>query len=828
MVGIVIVSHSAVLAEGVRELADQMTQGKVRIAVAGGLDDAEHPIGTDPMRVMTAIEEVQQGDGVLVLMDLGSALVSAETAIDLLPPEMTENVRLSAAPLVEGGLAAAVQASIGASLDAVAAEAEAALVAKAAQLGTPLEVAETVCEPAEDSRWEQAASLTLTIPNKLGLHARPVARLVGAIGGLDAEVRLIFGEQTVNARSLNQIATLAVRYQDVVEFKAIGVDAAAVLEAVRALSEKNFGDVDDTATIQAATSKRVDVKQGGVAASAGYAAGPAVRYRSAMPDVEEAPVEDVPAEVRKLKQALEQAADEIRLLEKQTARVASAAEGEIFAMHRMMLQDPELREATQHELEERRCNAEAVWRDLILATAEKYRGLEDDFMRARAADVLDVGARVLRIMTRQAAQGPKLEQPSILIAADFGPSDMAHLDTSMVLGIVTEQGGATSHAAILARSMGIPAVAGAAGVIAGVTDGTLIGLDGNTGEVWAPADAETVTRLTALRAEWLAALAREREAAAAPAVTEDGIRIHVEANIGTAADAAPAVQNGAEGVGLFRTEFLFLDRSSAPTEEEQVAAYSDAAAAFGGKPVIIRTLDVGGDKHIPYLQQGQPLEDNPFLGVRGIRFCLAQEALFITQLRALLRTAAEHTIKVMFPMVAHPVELRAGKALLERARAELKQEGLPAGDVSVGIMIEVPAAVSLADQLAAEADFFSIGTNDLAQYVMAADRGNSAVAALSDALHPAVLRQIMQTVQAAHAAGITVGMCGELAGKPLAIPLLVAMGLDALSMNSPAIPRAKDVLRNLNVERQKFLVEKVLQLPDAAAVRTMLEQHTEA
>lgn len=275
-------------------------------------------------------------------------------------------------------------------------------------------------------------------------------------------------------------------------------------------------------------------------------------------------------------------------------------------------------------------------------------------------------------------------------------------------------------------------------------------------------------------------------------------------------------------MGLFRTEFLFLDRAAAPDEEEQRAAYVAAAAAMPGLPVVVRTLDIGGDKPVPYLGDFAAGEDNPFLGLRGIRFCLARRELFLTQLRALLRAAVEHPLRIMFPMVAHPGELAAAKTLLEEARAALAAQGLPHGPVEVGIMVEVPAAVALADQLAREAAFFSIGTNDLAQYVMAADRGNAAVADLSDALHPAVLRMVRDTVAAGNAAGIPVAMCGELAGSAEAIPLLVGLGLDELSMNGPAIPRAKDVVRGCDMAACARLAERALDLPDAAAVRRLL------
>lgn len=842
MVGIVVVTHSAVLGQGVKELAEQMTQGRVPLAVAGGIDDPDHPIGTDPMRVMAAIEEVQQGDGVLVLMDLGSALMSAETALDLLPPEVAAQVRLCPAPLVEGVMAAAVQASIGADLDTVLREAQSALAAKAELLGMALvqEGGGMVESPPPAAGVTPAVSheLTLMVPNRLGLHARPAARIVTALGPFVADVQLARGERVVSARSVNRIATLAVRGGETVTFRATGVDAEQALKALADLAAQNFGDLPDAAGSSGKsaaggsggsggqgkpTAAGVSVAKGGVPASPGIAVGPAVWHRPAF----DAPPPDLVAgdpasEAARLDAALDAARRELAALERRTAAMAGKQESEIFVMHRLLLDDATIAGDARQRIAERLEPAEAAWYAVIDQAAESFRQLPEGYMRERAADLVDVGARVLRLLTGAPPSGPRLDRPSVLLATDLGPSDMAHLDPALVLGIVTAQGGATSHAAILARSMGIPAVAGAGALAANVADGVTVALDGTTGEVWIAPAPDVLSSIESRRASWLAARQAALAGAARPAVTIDGRHLYVHANIGTPADAAPALLNGAEGVGLFRTEFLFLDRAAAPDEEEQRAAYVAAAAAMPGLPVVVRTLDIGGDKPVPYLGDFAAGEDNPFLGLRGIRFCLARRELFLPQLRALLRAAAEHPLRVMFPMVAHPGELAAAKALLEEARAALAAEGLPHGPVEVGIMVEVPAAVALADQLARESAFFSIGTNDLAQYVMAADRGNAAVADLSDALHPAVLRMVRDTVAAGNAAGIPVAMCGELAGSAEAIPLLVGLGLDELSMNGPAIPRAKDVVRACDMAACARLAERALELPDAAAVRRLL------
>lgn len=845
MVGIVVVTHSAVLGQGIRELAEQMTQGRVPLAVAGGIDDPEHPIGTDPVRVMAAIEEVQQGDGVLVLMDLGSALMSAETALDLLPPEVASQVRLSAAPLVEGLMAAAVQAATGADLATVAAEAEGALAAKRELLGEAASAAIAMpspqpggvaVPPSASSVMPGGEELTLVVPNRLGLHARPAARIVTALGPFVADVQLVRGDRVVSARSVNRIATLAVRGGETVTFRAVGSDAALALRAIEALAADHFGDAPDAPSMPVVPvdgdttggCASTDVHDGsglrGVAASPGMTVGTAVWYRPAFDAPDVGPLAGDPAaEVDRLDAALGTARTELVELESRTAAGAGRKEAEIFAMHRLLLDDATIAGAARQRIREMHEAAEAAWYAVISDAAATFRQLPEGYMREREADMVDVGARVLRLLTGATATGPRLDSPSVLLATDLGPSDMASLDPSLVIGIVTVQGGATSHAAILARSLGIPAVAGVGHSLMGVGEGAVVALDGGSGEVWVNPSSDVQADVVARHSAWLAGREAALAGAAAPAVTGDGRPVHVLANIGSSADASAALKNGAEGVGLFRTEFLFLDRTSAPGEDEQLTAYVTAAAAMQGRPVVVRTLDIGGDKPVAYLGGFASGEENPFLGLRGIRFCLERKPLFMTQLRALLRAAAVHPLKVMFPMVSHPGELVAAKALLDQAREALDAEGLPHGPLEVGIMIEVPAAVALADQLARDAAFFSIGTNDLAQYVMAADRGNASVAALSDALHPAVLRMVRDTVQAGHAAGIAVAICGELGGNPEAIPLLVGLGLDELSMNGPAIPRAKEVVRGCDTSVCAALAERAMALPDASAVRRLLQ-----
>ncbi|MFN2136936.1 MAG: phosphoenolpyruvate--protein phosphotransferase [Candidatus Promineifilaceae bacterium] len=827
MVGIVIVSHSAKLAEGVRDLADQMVQGKVALATAGGIDDPEQPIGTDAMKVLEAIMAVYNEDGVVVFMDLGSALLSTEMALEFLDPAQREHVHLSAAPLVEGVMAAAVQASIGGSPQQIIAEAQDSLLFKAEQLGesppstTPDNEGVSPLEALPETE-----QITLIIPNKLGLHARPAALFVATAGRFTADIWVTKGDRRANAKSINQIALLGARQGDEIRIEAAGADASRALAALQELAADNFGDRDDSdvasAAAPAGTVSEPPAAGGsgivsGIAASPGIAIGPVVLYRPTLPEIEIVAVDNYEGEWVRLEKAIAEAIEEIETLRATAVKQAGPSEAAIFEAHALMLRDPDLMQKVQQLLVEQLINAEAAWDQAIAATAAGYRALDDVYMQGRAADVEDVGGRVLRKLMALEPPSLDFEQPSILVAEDLSPSDTARMDPAYVLGICTELGGATSHSAILARGLGIPAVVGLGSAVWQVQAGQIVALNGNKGHLWLHPSETELTQLWAEQAQWQRAQAEARQESAQPAVTADGTRIEVAANIGGPHDTTVALQYGAEGVGLFRTEFLFLDRETAPSEEEQYLAYRQAAEVMGERPLIIRTLDVGGDKPLPYLDLGE--EDNPFLGYRGIRFCLDHPEIFMPQLRAILRAGAGLNVRMMFPMIGTLRELREAERQVAMAAAELSEERLAHDDaMALGIMIEVPSAVAVADRLAREVDFFSIGTNDLTQYTMAADRGNPTVAGLAQALNPAVLRLIKQTVDAAHAAGIWVGMCGELAGNALATKLLVGLGLDELSMSAPAIPAVKAAIRTITLPEARAMAAEVLQLDSAEAV----------
>ncbi|CAN5443587.1 phosphoenolpyruvate--protein phosphotransferase [soil metagenome] len=830
MIGIVIVSHSAKLAEAVRELAMQMVRERVPIAVAGGIEDPNDPIGTDPMRVAAAIEAVYSPDGVLVLMDLGSALMSAETALEFLEPAQQQNVFLCEAPLVEGAIAAAVEAMLGSSIVQVMAVARAALTAKRQQLAPllPPQASETTPEPSIS--LTEASVLTVTVPNRLGLHARPLVKLIELISQFSAAVHVTKTGTTVNARSINQMAALGARQGDELHFHATGQDAEAVLAAIRALAGDNFADPADLDSV-GGTASGVSVEpktvtpdqQLGIPASAGIAIGPVAYPVTSLPAVTEWTVDDTTAEWQRFQAAIQVTVDELQALQTNTQQTAGTTEALIFAAQRLILQDPELQENVHRHIVDDHCNAEAAWQQALQVIVERYQALEDSYLRARAMDVLDSGQRVLRHLLKVTSPTFEFEQPVILVAEQLTPSDTAQLDPKKILGIVTATGGAISHSAILARALGIPAVVGVVDLLGRVTPGQVMAIDGTTGQIWLAPTVAELSELQQKRTNWQAEQQTAAQASQHPARTRDGKRIEVAANLSGPNDVTVALEMGAEGVGLFRTEFLFMGRDRLPDEEEQTIIYRTVAQKLGPRSLIIRTLDVGGDKPIPAL--GIAAEINPFLGWRGIRYCLDNPEIFKSQLRAILRASAGQLIKLMLPMVSTPDEVQRAKMLIYGVQDELRAAGISFDEaLEIGIMIETPSAFLLADQLAQIVDFFSIGTNDLAQYLMAADRGNARVASLANALQPTVIRAIQQVVQAGHAAGIWVGMCGELAGNPLASPLLVGLGLDELSMHATAIPQVKARIQQFDLIEAQQLAEKCLTLGSVIEVERLLAE----
>ncbi len=573
----------------------------------------------------------------------------------------------------------------------------------------------------------------------------------------------------------------------------------------------------------------------GIPATAGIVIGGCMLYDPLPPVISKDTISSdaVPAEKERLQQAIQASIEEVTVLRDQVQAKLGREEAAIFEAHLLMFEDEALLESANQHIESDLMNAEwAIW-EAAEEFSQLLAQLEDTYFQGRATDIQDIRARIINhLQGRPTAQLRYMTEPAIIVARDLLPSDTAGLDVALVLGLVTEQGGPTSHTAILSRQMGIPAVVGAVGLLDAVrvldeVSSQLV-LNGSTGEVVLDPDVETIQRYeTALEAY------RQRQhqlqsLRLLPAATPDGLTIELAANIGRSRDAATALEAGANGVGLFRTEFLFFDRESPPSEEEQFAAYSSVLQTFAGKNVIVRTLDIGGDKSIPYLEL--PRENNPFLGLRGIRLCLAKEYqfLFRSQVRALL-LAAQHSpasLWIMFPMICDLRELRQAKAFLREMEEMLLQEGKLKAAVMpglhIGIMLETPASVWLIDQLAQEADFFSIGTNDLAQYTLASDRMNASLSELHRPFHPAVMRSLAHIITTAHQYQRWVGMCGEMAGDPRATAFLLCLGINELSMEAKSLNAVKQVIRTTSIAHAQQLVERVLAAESSLAIEELL------
>ena len=567
------------------------------------------------------------------------------------------------------------------------------------------------------------------------------------------------------------------------------------------------------------------IKLKGIPASNGIASGPAYIFHHTEVGVKRENISDPSAELTRLETARNTARDQLEALKKKTETEASAEEAAIFEAHMMFLDDPSLLEIVADAVQSQHLNVEAAWFDGIETFAQQMEMMGDEYLSARAADIRDVGKRVLRILSGEDdADLSGLAAPAIILAQDLTPSDTARLDKRFVLGFATAEGGPTSHTAILAKALGLPAVVGCGSALMEIAAGTEILIHGSQGELVASPDEVTKKRYEQLTGEASRVAELELKASGDHAITKDGRQVEIVANVGSPNDAVSALKYGAEGIGLLRTEFLYLERATAPSEEEQLEAYNAVLKVMGERPVVVRTLDVGGDKQLDYLDLGK--EANPFLGWRAIRMCLDRPDFFKTQLRALLRASPGHDLRIMFPMIATLDEVRRSKALLAEARQEVLAAGHPVADkIQVGIMVEIPAAAQMADLFAKEVDFFSVGTNDLTQYTMAAERTSEKMAYLADPCHPAVVRQIKRVIEEGHKAGIWIGVCGEMAGDPEAAPILLGLGLDEFSLAAPGIPHLKAVLREWSYRDAQKIAAEVTNLEDGRAVREHVRKH---
>jgi multiphosphoryl transfer protein len=668
-------------------------------------------------------------------------------------------------------------------------------------------------EPGEP--FEAGHAVEAVVGSAHGLHARPATAFAEAAKGFDAEVMVRHGTHRANGKSLAGLLRLGVRGHGRVRISARGPEAEAALAALKRLIEQGEPEeVFSEGPAHGWAPRAAGATVRGLAAAPGLAIGP-VRLLRQRKIVVARCARDPELERRRLRDAISTARAELQELHQEVREKAGAAGAAILLAHAEFLSDPELLARADRRIA-RDESAGWAWRETVEEEAESLSKLDDPLLAGRATDLRDAGTRVLRRLGAVIEDPAGLpETPAILLAEDLTPSDVAALDPARVLGFCTAGGGPTSHAAIIARSLGIPAVVGAGPAAVNQRDGVPAVLDGDNGLLYIEPAAEDLAAARAARGTLIDLCAAEHRARHEPAVTTDGVRVEVDANAGLAKEAARAVAAGGEGIGLLRSEFLFLGRDTAPSEEEQYAAYREAAEGLGGLPLTVRTLDAGGDKALPYLSM--PAEENPFLGLRGIRLCLAHPELFRAQLRAIFRASAHGPIKILYPMIASPAELRAALAITEEARRELGAEKL-----ETGIMIEVPSAVAMAPELAGLVDFFSIGTNDLTQYVLAMDRGHPLLALQADGLHPAVLRMIDQTVRAAAEKGVRVGVCGGVAGEPLGAVILIGLGVTELSVSIPSIAAIKARIRSVSMADAQTLARRALACDSAEAVRALV------
>ena len=676
---------------------------------------------------------------------------------------------------------------------------------------------------ADRAAVKAVASTPLVVSNPSGLHARPAAVLASRAKQFDADIRLRRGADETNARSVVGIMGLEIARGDRIEIVASGPDAD---EAVRSLSQLIVDGLGEEARAPAVaeTAAPIEVARparssdpnvlAGVAASPGLAVGNVVQVRHEQLRVMEHAA-DARLERQTLDAALERAKAELDALQARLQQEGAGDKAAIFAAHRELLDDPDLLEIASDAIA-RGKSAAFGWQLAFTRHADRLAALKNELLAARANDLRDVGRRVLQKLAGVDAEPIAYAADTILVAEELTPSDTASLNRAKVLGLCTTTGGASSHVAILARSLDLPLVTGIDPQALDLANGTPVILDGTKGTLRVNPSTVEVTRIRLLQEAQSRDRAADQRRAHEPAATLDGHRIEVAANISGLADAEQGVALGADGVGLLRTEFLFLHRATAPSEDEQYAVYRDVARALGhGRPLVVRTLDVGGDKPLPYLPL--PREDNPFLGERGVRVMLNRPELLRAQLRAILRASRDGRVAVMFPMIALLDEWHAARAILEEER-----ERLGVASIEAGIMIEVPSAALLADRFATDADFFSIGTNDLTQYTLAMDRGHPRLAPQVDGLSPAVLRLIDQTVRAADKYGRRTAVCGGIGGDPQAIPLLVGIGVNELSVSVPAIPAVKAQIRRLRLERCRELARAALECGTAAEVRALV------
>jgi phosphocarrier protein FPr len=771
MIGLVVVSHSYALAKAAVGLASEMipADSDLAIAVAAGLDEVT--IGTDAAKIEEAILEVAGPDGVLVFLDLGSAILSAELALEVLEPDVAEHVRLTPAPLVEGLVAAVVTAAAGGTLDEVDAEARAGAMAKAQHLGEDVAAPPV---PAEEQPVGEKLTAQFAAPYPHGLHARPAAALVAALRGLDATTRVVnlASGASASARSVTQVAALGALAGDPLSVEATGPDAQGALDALAALAAENFGDPMDGGDETTGPSAEVSVAE---SSGTGMAVGPVHRTVLSV-SIDDYIEGDMATELER--SALAHAA----VLE----YLGQYAEDPIFVAQSAMLDDPELVTAIEGVIRSG-VGAPRAWKAECRSLAQRFESLATPYLRERAADVRSVERLMLLALTGHALAPTDPSEPSVIVIDELDAATAKAADPDLVLGFVTLTGGRTGHGILVASGRGLPVVAGVPGA-AQLRTGDVVAIDATRNALIVNPDDEAL-------AEWRAqADTRQRIHSDAmvhahePALTTSGVRVLVEANVASVSDAATGQAYGAEGSGLVRTELLFAENPTAPTVAQQAEVFVEIGKALNGAMLTIRTWDCGGDKPLPFLPQDK--EMNPFLGERGVRTMRRVPELFRDQLAAIAVASRQTPVRVLVPMVTNPDEVRWVRRQLDIV-AETHPEAL---DLPLGIMVEVPAVAVRAHDFRTLVDFVSVGTNDLTQYALAVDRGNARVADLARGAHPAVF----DLIEAAHRGlgeDVPVAVCGDLASDPAFTTRLIECGVTELSVQPLQVPLVKLAVR---------------------------------
>ncbi|HEX3446046.1 MAG TPA: phosphoenolpyruvate--protein phosphotransferase, partial [Chthoniobacterales bacterium] len=832
---------SRALAEAAVDLIRRTVSPTLAIAAAGGVGETHSEIGTDAIDIQHGIESVVQPDGVLVLMDMGSAILSAEMAKDLLGDSI--NVRLCSGPLVEGGIAAAVQIQAGSTVDEVVAAARRSLLPKQDQLGEAVQIAEPALAPAFTEE-----SFESVLENIYGLHLRPVAALVKALGteAKNVQVENITGKRgPVVAASLVDIARLQGKKGDTIRFLLAGPNTARIRKEIESFLERLKHE--DAHPVQTVAAKDGSAGLEPIAVSAGLAVGRVLfggRLDLRIPGTRPNTPLEIDTEFRRLTEAIAAAQQNVAKRVAKFSASLNSVELAILEAQQLILSDQVLLTKAEERIRLKPMNAAAAWYETLTEIADDQAGAADDYLKQRAIDFREAASAVVQELIGQTNQFANLNEDHVLVCAELSPTLIDQIQSTRITGVIELAGGSLSHGAILARSIGLPVIANAARVEPALRSAQLVAIDGSTGQLLIDPAPEVVQEWRQKQTDTRELHERAVQLSQAPAVSADKIPFLVVANAGKRRDVELALANGADGIGLFRSEFLFGAFSTLPSEEDQLTAYRDALEPIllstnanerqrtttndskrtgpSEFTVTLRLLDIGGDKPLPFLSPGQ--ENNPFLGVRGLRLLLRHPEFFESHLCAILRLAELFSIKLLVPMVTSVGEFSRLKQHLETAHQSLKARNLShRWPIEIGAMIETPAAAVVFDQMIEHLDFASIGTNDLTQYVLSAERGNPALEEFADSLHPAVLRLCREVIALANQRRLPISICGEIASDPAAVPLLAGLGLRILSAAPTAVPTIKATVRALSVsEITPDKITRLLGYRSAAEIRKAL------